>query len=49
MTRESTTVVLGGGGLAGIGSNPFDPDVRGVAAVLGYEDGLAAVMSRIEQ
>jgi NTE family protein len=28
---------------AGFGSDPFDPDVRGVAAVLGYEDGLAAV------
>lgn len=28
---------------AGFGSAPFDPDVRGVAAVLGYEDGLAAV------
>ncbi|MGK4578655.1 patatin-like phospholipase family protein [Kitasatospora sp. HPMI-4] len=27
----------------GFGSDPFDPDVRGVAAVLGYEDGLAAV------
>ena len=27
---------------AGFGSDPFDPDVRGVAAVLGYEDGLAA-------
>ncbi|MGV9273748.1 patatin-like phospholipase family protein [Streptomyces griseosporeus] len=29
--------------LAGFGSDPFDPDVRGVAAVLGYEDGLCAV------
>jgi NTE family protein len=28
---------------AGFGADPFDPDVRGVAAVLGYEDGLAAV------
>ncbi|GHF03547.1 patatin [Amycolatopsis deserti] len=28
---------------AGFGSDPFDPDVRGLAAVLGYEDGLAAV------
>jgi NTE family protein len=28
--------------LAGFGPDPFDPDVRGVAAVLGYEDGLAA-------
>lgn len=28
---------------AGFGTDPFDPDVRGVAAVLGYEDGLAAV------
>jgi NTE family protein len=27
---------------AGFGSDPFDPDVRGLAAVLGYEDGLAA-------
>ncbi|AKJ15669.1 patatin [Streptomyces incarnatus] len=27
---------------AGFGTDPFDPDVRGVAAVLGYEDGLAA-------
>lgn len=26
----------------GFGSDPFDPDTRGVAAVLGYEDGLAA-------
>ncbi|BDM74298.1 patatin (plasmid) [Streptomyces nigrescens] len=30
---------------AGFGADPFDPDVRGVAAVLGYEDGLAAVPS----
>lgn len=30
---------------AGFGADPFDPDVRGVAAVLGYEDGLAAVAS----
>ncbi|MFF9624921.1 patatin-like phospholipase family protein [Streptomyces griseosporeus] len=28
---------------AGFGADPFDPDVRGVAAVLGYEDGLGAV------
>lgn len=28
---------------AGFGPDPFDPDVRGVAAVLGYEDGLTAV------
>lgn len=28
---------------AGFGSDPFDPDVRGIASVLGYEDGLAAV------
>ncbi|GAA3513319.1 patatin-like phospholipase family protein [Actinocatenispora rupis] len=28
--------------LAGFGPDPFDPDVRGVAAVLGFEDGLAA-------
>ncbi len=27
---------------AGFGADPFDPDVRGIAAVLGYEDGLAA-------
>lgn len=25
-----------------MGLNPFDPDVRGIAAVLGYEDGVAA-------
>jgi NTE family protein len=30
----------------GFGPNPFDPDVRGVAAVLGYEDGLAALGRR---
>lgn len=27
----------------GFGANPFDPDIRGIAAVLGYEDGLAAL------
>lgn len=27
----------------GFGTNPFDPDVRGVAAVLGYEDALEAL------
>ena len=26
----------------GFGTDPFDPDVRGVAAVLGYDDGWAA-------
>ncbi|MFI9722075.1 patatin-like phospholipase family protein [Streptomyces sp. NPDC052396] len=30
---------------AGFGPDPFDPDVRGVAAILGYEDGLAAAPS----
>ncbi|MFZ3555081.1 patatin-like phospholipase family protein [Streptomyces sp. BH055] len=29
----------------GFGSDPFDPDVRGVAAVLGYEDGLVAAQA----
>ncbi|MFF8971293.1 hypothetical protein [Streptomyces sp. NPDC014995] len=43
MTQESTTVVLGGDGPAGTGSVPLDHDARGVAAVLGHEDGLAAV------
>ncbi|WP_425826385.1 patatin-like phospholipase family protein [Streptomyces fractus] len=28
---------------AALGTDPFDPDIRGVAAVLGYEDGLGAV------
>lgn len=31
----------------GFGENPFDPDVRGIAAVLGYEDGLRAA-ARLE-
>jgi len=24
------------------GDNPFDPDIRGLAATLGYDDGVAA-------
>ncbi|MBD0741512.1 patatin-like phospholipase family protein [Streptomyces sp. CBMA152] len=28
---------------AGFGPDPFDPHVRGIAAILGYEDGLAAM------
>lgn len=28
---------------AGFGPHPFDPHVRGIAAILGYEDGLAAI------
>ncbi|AFA72566.1 patatin-like phospholipase family protein [Gordonia polyisoprenivorans VH2] len=30
---------------AGFGTNPLDPDIRGVAAVLGYDDGVLALTS----
>ncbi|MER6031077.1 patatin-like phospholipase family protein [Streptomyces sp. NPDC001851] len=29
----------------GFGPDPFDPDIRGVAAIFGYEDGLTAIAS----
>ncbi|KOT95687.1 hypothetical protein ADK70_10445 [Streptomyces rimosus subsp. pseudoverticillatus] len=29
----------------GFGPDPFDPDIRGVAAISGYEDGLTAITS----